>query len=280
MRAPWRSVAFALIACVACGSRTDLPTGELPEPPPDDPADASIDARPDVADARPDAPPNPSCPATSSGGAPCTALSFKLGTQETCALTMLRPADALGMVPFTCPVNNPKCTKTLPDDCFGVLALLRVGQGHFAAYCDSTTVGEVFQRAKLLAYLGRVPSARIATLGNGYFGSAPGKNLGPTLPQKYFDPAVLAADFDIVIVSAAPYASSTVSATWAKTLFAFVSQFGKGLLTVADYVLPTVSPTVLDPMNAITRPMGVEFRPVDLGYAQLAVDLACVPDMP
>ena len=46
------------------------------------------------------------------------------------------------------------------------------------------------------------------------------------------------------------------------------------------YVLPNWSPTVVDPLNAITRPMGVVFEPVDLGYARLDVDLACVPDMP
>lgn len=263
---------IASVACIACGARTGIPGDDLPL----DPIDAG-DARADA----PKPPPPGKCPATSGSGAPCGPLRFDLGTRETCALTTLTPPDALGSVPFTCPLNEPGCTKTLPGDCFGVLALMRFGKGHVAAFCDSTMLSELITGAKLLAYLGRTSSPRVARLGKGYFGSNPiGTDLGSDLPPKYLDPAVLAADWDVVIVSGVPYATATVSAAWAKALDAFVSDFGKGLLATLDYVKPNVPPSTLDPMNAITRPMGIEFQPVDLGYATLDVDLACVPDMP
>lgn len=263
---------IASVACIACGARTGIPGDDLPL----DPIDAG-DARVDA----PKPPPPAKCPATSGSGAPCGPLRFDLGTRETCALTTLTPPDALGSVPFTCPLNEPGCTKTLPGDCFGVLALMRFGKGHVAAFCDSTMLSELITGAKLLAYLGRTSSPRVARLGKGYFGSNPiGTDLGSDLPPKYLDPAVLAADWDVVIVSGVPYATATVSAAWAKALDAFVSDFGKGLLATLDYVKPNVPPSTLDPMNAITRPMGIEFQPVDLGYTTLDVDLACVPDMP
>lgn len=243
-------VALAAFA-VACGARTGVPGGD------------------------PDADPFTGvCPASGTADAPCGPLTFQLGTQESCALTTSRPADALGFVPFSCPIQHPNCAHQPPGDCFAVFALLRYGKGHVAASCDSTTLSELIPRAKLIPTLGQKVAPRIARLGTGYFGTDPiGTNLGGSLPPNYVDPAVLAADWDVLVVSGG-------EAAWAPTIGSFVRDFGKGLLAVLDYVSAVMPPTKVDPMNAITRPMGITFQPVDLGYATLDVDLACVPDVP
>ena len=65
-----------------------------------------------------------------------------------------------------------------------------------------------------------------------------------------------------------------VRAEWAPILDAYVRDDGKGLLAVLDYSQDATA------MNAITAPAGLAFDVIDLGYANMNVDLSCVPDMP
>lgn len=171
-----------------------------------------------------------------------------------------------------------------------MFALNRYGRGHIAAWCDDTSLVELLRAAPMLRYLGRVDAPRVASVGSYpcYNADLPGTYLGNDLPTRYVDaPALLAADWDVVILCGGPvsgYTGSTygsIRIAWAPTFRAFVHDQGKGLLVSADYARNCASPPDLfDALNAITEPAGIVFSVIDLGYSQMMVDADCVPDFP
>src|SRR5262249_44402791 len=157
-------VHLGCVGVLACGARTQL--SEIEEPP--------SDAGTVFPSAVPTSTREPKCGAPAPpASAPCGPMHFSLQTAESCALSIQKPMDATGLVPFSCPATlawgNSSCPNTT-ETCFEVFAMTRFGKGHVAAWCDSTKTTELIERSKVLPYLGQQREPRVARLGNGYCG--------------------------------------------------------------------------------------------------------------
>jgi len=258
---------------LGCGARTDLGKPAA--------VDASVTCE------------SPVFPACDAGPAPfdaCAPLHYSTSFAATCALarTACVPLDLVGETKPVCPFNGHPCVMPDTDD-VAVFAANRYGLGHIVAICDVTGLNAFVPELRLVEYLGRSTSARVASLGTYpcQQGNIAGTFLGTTLPAKYVDaPDALAADFDVVVLCASPKNTThteygPLEISWAPTFVSFVRDFGKGLLVAADYAQTCDSPADLfAPLNAITQGAGFEFARIELGGAPMTIDAACVPDWP
>jgi len=237
--------------------------------------------------------PAPAFPACDAGPAPfdaCAPLHYSSGFAATCALTRTAcaPLDLAGATKPVCPMNGHPCAMPDADEVM-VFAANRYGLGHIVGICDVTGLNAFVPELRLVEYLGRGASARVATLGTYpcQEGIIAGTFLGTSLPATYVDaPEKLAADFDVVVLCASPKNSKTseygpLDVAWAPTFVSFVRDFGKGLLVAADYAQTCASPDDLfAPLNAITQGAGFEFARIELAGSPMNIDSACVPDWP
>lgn len=227
----------------------------------------------------------------------CAPLHLTIDIKESCALTRppaCEPLDLAGYAPFTCPFGDSgvPCANTGPGP-QQVFAMNRFGAGHVVAWCDMTSLFDSAEYGKglvtlapIFRYLGRTANPRVACVGDCW--GLPVTSLGSSLPNKYVGSAgALAADWDVIVVSGAASTYVTyatygyIEPAWAPTFRSFASDYGKGLLVVADYTPTCRTPAdVYDAINAITEPAGIRFMVVDLGYATMTIDAGCVADLP
>jgi hypothetical protein len=167
---------------------------------------------------------------------------------------------------------------------YRVLAMNRWGRGHIVGWCDSTSLVERFDAQDLGRYLGRVATPRVATIGDGWCGRLRGRptgatHLGSVLPPQYVaDPAVLAADWDVLVFCPRSMAAADASAIGA-AITRFVVEDGRGALIAMDYWVGLSSGSAyLDAVNATTRSAGFAFDAIDLGPTSGTVELDCVAD--
>ena len=168
-----------------------------------------------------------------------------------------------------------------------VLAMDRWGAGHIVGYCDSTSVHELVEAADLFTYLGRRPAPRVASVGYRSL-CRPGElsetfppeveYLGLTLPAEYRGrPAALAEDWDVIVWCGY---DMDWSYGWVEELRSFVETHGKGLLATMDYAYNNAGRDDYTRTSEITRQAGIGFRPANLDWAPLTIDVTCVPDYP
>jgi hypothetical protein len=287
LRARWSSLpAISLSACsivlvcslcaAACGARS-----ALEEPPP---LDAAAPEAPPTLDAGLPCPGGGRPP--SDGGA-CGPLSFHLGLEEACTISLIdcAPIDAEGFamaVPWDCALEG---YPTGPWSSYRVFAMNRMGRGHVLGFCDSTVLTELVVKMDAFGYLGQTAFPRVASLGGGYpcgDGGIDGVTfLGETLPAKYGDAAALAADWDAIVLCGANESFAKLDPAWAPLLVSFVRDLGRGLLAALDY---TCSGKAHHPnfeiMNSIVSQAGFTFDIDDIYTGHLSVDLPCVTDLP
>jgi hypothetical protein len=173
---------------------------------------------------------------------------------------------------------------------YRVFAVNRWGAGHFMAWCDASTLGELIEEVDVAGYLGQKAAPKVASAGN-YSTCAPGivgvpyvpdwvEYLGSEIPAMYLGhPELLAADYDVLILCG--YHTAWEPA-WVPLIGSFVTEYGKGFLAVMDYVGYDITETDFTRMSEITADAGIIFDPLSLAHAPTAtqVVLECVPDLP
>jgi len=264
----WRSLVPLALALTACGARFALD-----------------DRSPDAGLAKGECAESPAPPADT-----CGPLAFQVSTEASCsiALSAGASADAEGFIAaevcHPCTLQEA-CDPTEHRACNRMFLMNRFGAGHIIAWCDATTLVTLLGRFDAAGYLGRTTSPRVASVGTMWpcpplSSDIPGAtHLGATLPDLYAsDPEALAASFDVLIVCGSP---GEGGGPWQSTLLSFVRDLGKGLLISEDYMLSCepMGPDLLA-VNEMTKEAGFVFEPIELTWAPLAVDLACVADYP
>jgi hypothetical protein len=221
-------------------------------------------------------------PALDAGAGACGAVNFSVATEQACAIDV-----SPGMQ-----LDGEGFIQVAGMD-YRVFAMNRLGTGHVAAWCDGTTLTRLLQAYDLISYLAPVGDAtkRVASVGGypcqGPFttaGGAPVTFWGTEIPAEYLDPETLAADWDVVAVCGHHI---DWNSAWAGLLESFVSEHGKGLLLVMDYLgnatqTSGITPDDFTSLSAISEPAGFFFPPTNLPYASAisTVDLDCVPAAP
>lgn len=212
----------------------------------------------------------------------CGAVRFSVATEQACAIEVIpgMELDGEGFIP----VGGMD---------YRVFAMNRLGEGHVAAWCDGTTLNALLQAYDVIGYLAPEADAapRVASVGGypckGPFstaGGAPVTFWDVEIPPEYLDVERLAADWDVVAVCGHHI---NWNSAWAGLLESFVSEHGKGLLLVMDYLANAeqasgITPEDFTSLSAISEPAGFFFPPTNLPHASATstVDLSCVPDAP